>query len=522
VYESKEDEEEKSDSNDDEAAVESKSSASGPELKRAATAEFKAGNLRGALDLFRQASEAFGPQDPERLKCLNNCALCSQQLGENEQVVEFSTLVLTTEGSEENVKALLRRGIAYEELQEYSLALDDMCTIMRIDPSHKAVADSMERLLGYISNPPPKKDVKKKKKKKPRKKAEVQEDVKVVPADDASKAPAAPAAAPPAAPVAPPTPTPPTQPASPDEIKAEGNAAFKAGDYKTAVAKYAAAISSVAEGVSTAPLLGNRALALLRLEDFNAAARDCSDGLTQLEARGEAACALAVKLLYRRGTALHKAASTANPSEAQSPLAKALADFDKIVELEPGNTKAVSAADEVRETLAKMKKIAALSSSSTSSSSGSASKANETGTPLKTASAAAAARARERIEAPRSPPKTEFELEKVRRSLRHDIPAWGSYLALIKAKTLPKILKESLSEDMLSSIILGIEAHFIPAHPKKALSFLKHLAKVSRFSTTLAFLGNKEKAALAGLFKSLESSAANQSTLKAVRKTYGC
>merc|ERR1712078_779501 len=116
-----------------------------------------------------------------------------------------------------------------------------------------------------------------------------------------------------------------------------------------------------------------------------------------------------------------------------------------------------------------MQKVAAAKSSS------SVGATKTKNTPVKNPSTEAAARARERTEAPTSPPKTEFELEKVRRSLLHDLPAWGAYLALIKAKTLPKILKESLSEDMLSSIIMGIEAHFIPAHPKKALSFLKPL-----------------------------------------------
>merc|ERR1712195_92322 len=85
----------------------------------------------------------------ERVKCMNNVALCGQQLGNNQLVVDICTSVL--ELSPENVKALLRRGIAYEELTNYSNALDDMCTIMRIDPSQKSVADSMERLLGFIS-----------------------------------------------------------------------------------------------------------------------------------------------------------------------------------------------------------------------------------------------------------------------------------------------------------------------------------------------------------------------------------
>ena len=80
------------------------------------------------------------------------------------------------------------------------------------------------------------------------------------------------------------------------------------------------------------------------------------------------------------------------------------------------------------------------------------------------------------------------------------ISCMGCHLAL---KGQDSAVKESLSEDMLSSI-MGIEAHFIPAHPKKALSFLKHLAKVSCLVRPW-LLGEKEKSALKGLFKSLES-----------------
>merc|ERR1712028_220200 len=135
-------------------------------LKKAATSAFKSGDLTKALELFQQASSAFEKYDDSsnveaRIKCLNNAALCGQHLGDNDLVVSVCTTVLTLD--KENVKALLRRGIAYEELADYNNALDDMCTIMRVDPSQKSVADSMERLLSYISGTakPPTKTTKK-------------------------------------------------------------------------------------------------------------------------------------------------------------------------------------------------------------------------------------------------------------------------------------------------------------------------------------------------------------------------
>merc|ERR1712166_1647758 len=109
-------------------------------LKKAATSAFKSGDLTKALELFQQASSAFEKYDDSsnieaRIKCLNNAALCGQHLGDNDLVVSVCTTVLTLD--KENVKALLRRGIAYEELADYNNALDDMCTIMRVDPSQK-------------------------------------------------------------------------------------------------------------------------------------------------------------------------------------------------------------------------------------------------------------------------------------------------------------------------------------------------------------------------------------------------
>ena len=118
----------------------------------------------------------------------------------------------------------------------------------------------------------------------------------------------------------------------------------------------------------------------------------------------------------------------------------------------------------------------------------------------------------------------------------------------------------SLSEDMLSSIIQGIASYFIPARPKKALSFMKQLAKVNRFGTStctyylcrlffltvctcgckliflcqhffrliffppsgtnLMFLSDSDTRVLTTIFVSLSKSKCNQETLKSVRKEY--
>merc|ERR1712166_1029078 len=124
-------------------------------LKKAATSAFKSGDLAKALELFQQASSAFEKYDDSsnieaRIKCLNNAALCGQHLGDNDLVVSVCTTVLTLD--KENVKALLRRGIAYEELADYNNALDDMCTIMRVSFAHSGASafPGLNALLGTL------------------------------------------------------------------------------------------------------------------------------------------------------------------------------------------------------------------------------------------------------------------------------------------------------------------------------------------------------------------------------------
>jgi len=99
--------------------------------------------------------------------------------------------------------------------------------------------------------------------------------------------------------------------------------------------------------------------------------------------------------------------------------------------------------------------------------------------------------------------------------------AWGEYLHKIPTKKLVKIIGSSLSEDMLSSMIQGIAAYFIPTYPKRALSFMKQLAKVNRFGTNLMMLETSDNQILVTIFVSLSSCNVNQETLKKVRKTYG-
>ena len=251
---------------------------------------------------------------------------------------------------------------------------------------------------------------------------------------------------------------------------------------------------------------------------------------------------LNVKFLYRRATALHKMGGES--------LKKALSDFQSIVKMEPTNGKAVDGVESVLNSIGLYQSVKAKtpsnkkeetkstnktsptksspSSSSTTSTTPSAQdKIDRAAAPTtKTTSTpvvhAAVESARKRAaQIPSTPPKTSFEIEKVRRELKSDMNAWGEYLHKIPTKKLVKIIGSSLSEDMLSSMIQGIAAYFIPTYPKRALSFMKQLAKVNRFGTNLMMLETSDNQILVTIFVSLSSCNVNQETLKKVRKTYG-
>ncbi|KDD77030.1 hypothetical protein H632_c36p1 [Helicosporidium sp. ATCC 50920] len=104
-----------------------------------------------------------------------------------------------------------------------------------------------------------------------------------------------------------------------EAARAEGNEAAKKGDWKRAHAKYSESIE-----LDRANLLSknNRALACLRLELFEQAAQDASDVLEQ---EGDN-----VKALLRRAAA----------SKGLNKVPEAVADLDRVLELEPKNADA--------------------------------------------------------------------------------------------------------------------------------------------------------------------------------------
>ena len=88
----------------------------GMEAKEEGSKFFKSGKLGNAYRSFSRAIDLFPSGHEEEVKCLNNRALVSMRLSNHEDVVNDCTRVLESKSGKDNVKALLRRGAAREEL----------------------------------------------------------------------------------------------------------------------------------------------------------------------------------------------------------------------------------------------------------------------------------------------------------------------------------------------------------------------------------------------------------------------
>lgn len=103
-------------------------------LKEKGNDAFKAASFEKAIGHYGEAIEACEDQSSTlALSCYNNRAACNQQLSNFSAVIRDCSHVLEYEP--ENQKALLRRALAYEGLERYRLALQDIRTLNTINPN---------------------------------------------------------------------------------------------------------------------------------------------------------------------------------------------------------------------------------------------------------------------------------------------------------------------------------------------------------------------------------------------------
>ena len=103
-------------------------------LKEEGNDLFKKAAFDDAITKYTAALDATADKSTAvAIACYNNRAACYQQQSNYSAVIGDCTMVL--EVDEKNQKALLRRGLAYEGLERYRLALQDIRALLAINPS---------------------------------------------------------------------------------------------------------------------------------------------------------------------------------------------------------------------------------------------------------------------------------------------------------------------------------------------------------------------------------------------------
>lgn len=115
-------------------------------LKSEGNVLFKAARFEDAIAKYTKAIDCCESLDSEiAITILNNRAACNQQLSNFSAVVDDTTMVLDSQPS--NIKALLRRALAFEGLERYRTALSDVRQVLVQDPRHP-VANQLQHRLG--------------------------------------------------------------------------------------------------------------------------------------------------------------------------------------------------------------------------------------------------------------------------------------------------------------------------------------------------------------------------------------
>jgi len=107
---------------------------------------------------------------------------------------------------------------------------------------------------------------------------------------------------------------------------------------------------------------------------------------------------------------------------------------------------------------------------------------------------------------PKEAPKTAYEFENYWLSLRKDLPSLAQYFKLISPKSYADLFKESMTEEMLKSIIHLLEQYYLGNEPQYTLEVLQQLPTMKRFDMLLMFMDTEEKQVLLRMLDKLQQS----------------
>ena len=98
-------------------------------LKEAGDDKYKAADFEGAIAEYTKCIDALGEMSsPLAIKALSNRAACYKQISNCDGTISDCTMVL--EADNNNVKALVRRAQAFEAVERYKYALQDVKQVL--------------------------------------------------------------------------------------------------------------------------------------------------------------------------------------------------------------------------------------------------------------------------------------------------------------------------------------------------------------------------------------------------------
>jgi len=112
---------------------------------------FRLGKIDKAIEAYTKALNLCTDKDSnEKSNIYNNRAACYVQLYEPTKVIADCTEALTL--NEMNLKALMRRGLAYESMDKMRLALDDFRKILSVDPRNPVAVQASSRITNALKS----------------------------------------------------------------------------------------------------------------------------------------------------------------------------------------------------------------------------------------------------------------------------------------------------------------------------------------------------------------------------------
>jgi len=122
---------------------------SGSQLAKAeGNDHFKNGRYEEAAECYTRAL-ALTEDHMERSILYSNRAACHSQHQNWHKMLEDADLAVKE--NPKNAKAMMRRGLAYEGLEKYQLAINDMKSVLELDPTARSASAAIARLSRFLN-----------------------------------------------------------------------------------------------------------------------------------------------------------------------------------------------------------------------------------------------------------------------------------------------------------------------------------------------------------------------------------